>query len=457
MREAAEQVVRRLRAAGYETYLVGGCVRDLLLGRAPTDWDVATAARPEQAAPLFAAVREVGRHFGVLRVQNGAAWIEVATFRSEGPYSDGRHPDSVRFTDPRTDALRRDFTVNALFLDPDSGEVLDFVAGRADLASRLLRAVGDPEARFAEDALRLLRAVRFACRLGFTIEPRTWAAMQRHAARIRGTSAERVRDELLGLLTGPSPRRGLELLDASGLLREVAPEVAALRGVSQSPRHHPEGDVWEHTLRMLERMQAPSDALALGVLLHDVGKPATRTEDPPGEIRFYGHVERGTEIAAALLERWRVPARTRDAVLSMIGQHMRFLDTPRMKPSTLRRFVLQEHFPELLELHRLDSLGSRGDLTTWELCRAESEVMQHQSEPMRPLLTGHDLMALGYAPGPHLGSVLQALVDAQLEGEVRDRDAALAWVRQHAPPPASAANGPVSPGAGPAGPDPSRA
>jgi poly(A) polymerase len=427
---AAKDVVRTLRDAGYETYLVGGCVRDRLLGIEPEDWDVATAARPDEAAPLFAATREVGRHFGVLQVQHGLHWIEVATFRTEGPYSDGRRPDSVQFTDARTDAERRDFTVNALFLDPASGEVVDFVGGQADLQARLVRAVGNPAERFAEDALRLLRAVRFACRLGFEIEPATWDAMRGAAPRIASTSAERVRDEILTMLVGPAPRRALELLEASGLLQVVLPEVAALRGVTQSPDHHPEGDVWQHVLRMLDLMRDPTPELALGVLLHDIGKPVTWRESE-GKIRFYGHVDAGVEIAARVLERLRVSNTTRDAVLAQIGQHMRFLDTGRMKRSTLRRFVLQDHFDTILELHRLDSLGADGDLGAWQLCRDERAALAHHDDPVRPLLDGRDLQAAGIAPGPGLGRVLHALVDAQLEGEIGDRDAAWAWLRRH--------------------------
>lgn len=428
MREGAQEVVGRLRAAGFEAYWVGGCVRDELLGREPEDYDVATNARPEQAAPLFEAVREVGRHFGVLQVRVGEDWFEVATFRTEGPYTDGRHPDRVAYADLEADVRRRDFTVNALLLDPETGAVIDLVGGRDDLAARSIRAVGDPAERFAEDALRLLRAVRFACRLGFAIEPATWEAMRREAGRAGTTSAERVRDELLGVLTGPDPRRGLELLHGAGLLRVILPEVAALDGCTQSPRHHPEGDVWEHTLRMLAAMRDGSPELALGVLLHDVGKPATRAE-AGGEIHFHGHVERGGEIAVAVLERLRFPNRTRDAVEWLVLQHLRFLDAPRMKQSTLRRFLLQDRFDELLELHRLDCVGSRGDLSTWEFCRREREALQREPPPVRPLLGGDDLIALGHAPGPRMGEMLRALVDAQLEGEVADRDAALAWVR----------------------------
>jgi poly(A) polymerase len=447
--DAAREIVRTLQSAGYETYWVGGCVRDRLLGRTPEDWDVATAAHPEQAAPLFAASRAVGRHFGVLHVQCAGHWIEVATFRSEGAYSDGRRPDSVQFTDARTDAERRDFTVNALFFDPETGRVIDFVGGQADLRARLVRAVGEPRQRFAEDWLRLLRCVRFACKLGFDIEAGTWTALSAAAPHIVTTSAERVRDELLAMLTGPAPRRALELLSDSGLLAVLLPEVAALRGVEQSPDFHPEGDVWQHVLRMFEHVRDPSPELALGILLHDIGKPATRRVRGD-RTTFYGHVDAGIDIGARVLERLRVSNATRDVVLTAIGQHMRFLDTPHMKQSTRRRFVLQPHFATILELHRLDSLGSSGDLSRWQLCRDEMERFEPQRELARPLLDGNDLQAAGLAPGPALGRALQALVDAQLEGEVGDRDAAWAWLRRRFAPGAPAQPPPLQPPATPA-------
>lgn len=446
MRASAEMVVRTLQAAGHAAYFVGGCVRDLLLGRAPEDFDVATSAPPDAVLALFDTACEVGKSFGVVRVQSGDAWIEVATFRSESAYSDGRRPDRVAFADARTDAGRRDFTFNALYLDPVSGEMLDYFGGRADLEARVLRCVGIAAERFAEDALRLLRAVRFATRDGFTIEPDTWEALRAQAPRVATLAAERVRDELLMILTGPAPRRGVELLQAAGLLAILLPEVEAYRGCTQSPDFHPEGDVWEHTMRMLDAMQFPDDALALGVLLHDVAKPVTRGERD-GRITFHGHAERGREMAAAILERLRMPSRVQERVLAMIGQHLRFLDTPQMKPSTLRRFVLQEHFTHVLELHRLDSLGSRGDLSHWERCRRERDAVLLESPmPLQPLLNGDDVQAMGHAAGPTLGVILRALVDAQLDGSVTDRAAAEAWVRRNYPAqPALDNPGPESP------------
>jgi poly(A) polymerase len=456
MLQAAVDVVRRLRAAGHEAWLVGGCVRDLLLGFEPEDWDVATSARPEEAATLFERSRAVGRSFGVLQVLAGGRWLEVATFRTEGPYSDGRHPDSVRFADIGQDAARRDFTINALFMDPDSGRVLDLVGGRADLQRRLVRCVGRPDERFAEDGLRLLRAVRFACRLGFEVEADTRQALQRQAARLAAVSPERVRDEFLAILTGPAPRRGLVLLQETGLLQRVLPEVAALRGVTQSSRRHPEGDVWEHTLCMLDGLRDPDPALALGVLLHDIGKPATRRLQA-GEPRFPEHAVQGARLAQACLARLRLPSRLAETARLLVAQHRDFDALPRLSRSALRRFVLQEHFPRLLELHRLDRLAAGRDLDTFERCRRELELVRRRPAPLQPLLDGDALMALGFRPGPRLGRILDALVDAQLEDEVGDPESARRWVLEHhapdAPPgPRDAGLGGPAPDAAPGGP-----
>lgn len=438
MREAAAEVVRRLRGAGHEAYWVGGCVRDLLLGRAPEDYDVATSARPDECAALFTGLRQVGRSFGVLHVHVGETWIEVATFRTEGPYLDGRHPSHVEFTGAREDALRRDFTVNALFMDPFDGRVTDFVGGQQDLRSGLLRCVGDAAARLDEDALRLLRAVRFACGLDFELESRTAAAVRAGAARAAGVAAERIRDELLRMLAGPDPRRAVALLDDVGLLAVVLAEVARLRGCEQSPRHHPEGDVWVHTLRMLDLMPRGDAALGLGVLLHDVGKPDARSESD-GEVHFYGHERIGQAIAAGILERLRVPRRMQETVQTLIGEHMQFLQVQNMRRSTLRRFLLQDDFAALLELHRLDALSSRGDLATYAFCHDQLAGIDAAAPVLRPLLSGDVLLRLGYAPGPRLGAILRALVDAQLEGEVADAAAAEAWVRRHYAPEAPGA------------------
>src|SRR5579863_8292834 len=427
--DLAVSIIGRLRDAGYVAYLTGGCVRDLLLGRDPKDFDVATSARPDELLKLFPGAGQVGAHFGVVLVHKEDAQVEVATFRSDLEYRDGRHPDGVHFeTDPRQDALRRDFTINALLLDPASGEILDFAGGRADLDSRLIRAIGEPERRFREDHLRLLRAVRFAARLGFEIEAETFAAIQSLAPLIQSVSAERVRDEIARILTEGGARRGFELLEASRLLQEVLPEVAALKGVEQPPEFHPEGDVWTHTLMMLDGLREPTITLALGVLLHDVGKPATfRVAE---RIRFDGHVEKGIGIAHALLNRLRFPHHVMEGVEALIANHMKFMEVPRMRESTLKRFMRQPDFEEHMELHRLDCLSSHGGLENYEFVRKkQQEVPPEQLKPT-PLLTGRELIAAGYRPGPQFGIVLSEIEDAQLEGRISTAAEAIEMARK---------------------------
>lgn len=420
----ARSIIDRLRAAGHTAYLVGGCVRDLLLGRTPNDFDVATSARPDELLRLFPRADRVGAHFGVVLVHEEGAHVEVATFRSDLEYLDGRHPEAVRFeTDPREDALRRDFTINALLFDPITGEVLDFTNGRADLDAKIVRAIGDPEIRFREDHLRLMRAVRFAARLGFEIEPRTFAAMRRLAPLIQTVSAERVRDELARILMEGGVRRGLELMDATGLLHEVLPEIEAMKGVEQPPEFHPEGDVWTHTLIMLDGLRNPSLELALGVLLHDVGKPPTfRVAE---RIRFDGHVEEGVKLAHALLNRLRFPNHTIEQVEALIANHMKFRETPHMRESTLKRFIRMPDFEEHMELHRLDCLSSHGHLDNYEFVRRKQlEVPPEELKP-KPLITGDDLIAQGMKPGPIFGKLLHEIEDAQLEGRITTREEAL--------------------------------
>jgi putative nucleotidyltransferase with HDIG domain len=432
----AFSVAAQLRAAGHQAYLVGGCVRDLLLGRQPLDYDVATDARPDQVTALFRRAQQVGAHFGVVLVGGAhGARVEVATFRSDLAYADGRHPEAVRFeTDPRQDVLRRDFTINALLLDPETGDVLDHAGGRADLDAGIIRAIGDPELRFAEDHLRMLRAVRFAARLGFAIEPATMDAIRRAAPSIQRISAERVRDELNRTLTEGAARRGLELLDASGLLKEVLPEVARYHGVEQPPEFHPEGDVWIHTLMMLEGLPRPAPlTLAWGVLLHDVGKPPTfRIAE---RIRFDGHVEAGVRIARRILGRLRFSHDEIQQIEALVANHMRFKDVFQMKESTLKRFLSLPHFVEHLELHRLDCLSSHGNLENYEYVRRRlAEIPPSELRPPR-LLNGNHLIAIGYNAGPRLGRMLQWAEDAQLEGRIHTRDQAIELIRQAFGPP----------------------
>lgn len=426
---AAREIARALRAQGKQAYFVGGCVRDLLLGRQPKDFDIVTDARPAEVTALFPGSNLVGAHFGVVLVRWGFETIEVATFRSDGAYSDGRHPDDVVFeTDPAKDVLRRDFSINALLFDPFTEEVVDHVGGRADLDAGVIRAIGVPQRRFEEDHLRLLRAIRFAARFGFLIEPATFSAMRELAPSIHSVSPERTRDELARILTEGGARRGFELLDSTGLLHELLPEIERMKGVAQPPQFHPEGDVWIHTLLMLEGLPPGSTLeLALGVLLHDVGKPPTfRIAD---RIRFDGHPEVGVKIARAILERFRFPNDTIDQALALVANHMRFMNAPQMSSSTLKRFLRMERFDEHLALHRLDCLGSNGRLSTWEFI--SGKVAELPAEALRParLLTGEDLIAAGYKPGPRMKVILTAVEDAQLEGTIHSREEALVLVR----------------------------
>jgi putative nucleotidyltransferase with HDIG domain len=432
---AVLQIASTLRSHGFQAWLVGGCVRDLILGREPKDYDICTDARPGQLQELFPKAELVGAQFGVMLVDR----VEVATFRSDHDYRDGRHPGEVTFeTDPKQDVLRRDFTVNALLLDPDfTGPVesaaIDHVGGLADLRAGVIRAIGDPERRFEEDHLRLLRAVRFAARFGFEIEPATMAAMQRLRGQIQRVSPERVRDELVRTLTEGGARRGFELLDASGLLAEVLPEAAALKGVQQPPEFHPEGDVWTHTLIMLEGLRSPPPALAMGVLLHDIGKPGTfRMAD---RIRFDGHVELGVKIARGILNRLKFSNADSDQIIALVENHMRFMSIGRMRESKLKRFLRMPDFDGHLELHRLDCASSHGGFDSYEFAKQKlAELPPEQLRPKR-LLNGNDLMEAGYRAGPSFGKILEAVEDAQLEQRIHSKEEALALVRETFGPP----------------------
>jgi tRNA nucleotidyltransferase/poly(A) polymerase len=393
------------------------------------DYDVATSAQPGELLELFPRAGQVGAHFGVVLVHEDGADVEVATFRSDHEYRDGRHPEGVHFeTDPRQDVLRRDFTINALLLDPETGEILDFVGGRADLEAKLVRAIGEPERRFREDHLRLLRAVRFAARFGFEIERETFSAIQSLSPFIKSVSAERVRDEIARILTEGGARRGFELLDATGLLQEILPEIAKMKGVQQPPEFHPEGDVWAHTLLMLEGLREPSLTLALGVLLHDVGKPDTFRIAQ--RIRFDGHVEKGIGIAHVLLTRLRFPNQVIEGAEALIANHMKFMEVPRMRESTLKRFLRLPDFEEHMQLHRLDCLSSHGGLDNYEFVRRKQEEVPPEQLKPAPLLTGKELIAAGYRPGPMFGIVLSEIEDAQLEGRITTPVEALALARE---------------------------
>ncbi len=439
-KDAAIQVLTKLREHGYSAYLAGGCVRDLLLGVEPADYDVATEAPPSIVLQQFPESIAVGAQFGVVLVMvhaaNGQGYfkVEVATYRSDVGYSDGRHPDSVQFaTLPADDVQRRDFTINGLLLDPASGEVLDYVGGRADLQAGILRSIGAPKQRFAEDKLRMLRAVRFAARLGYTIEPKTFAAIQRLASEISQISRERIRDELDKMLTEGHARRAFELLESTGLLQQVLPEVAAMKGVEQPPQYHPEGDVWTHTLMLLDGLEKGcSRALAWGVLLHDVGKPPT-FRVAPDRIRFDGHAEVGTKMAEEICRRLRFPNEITAQVSLLVANHMRFGDVKKMKESTLKRFLRLPHFDEHLELHRLDCSASHRDLSLYEFTKEKYASTPEEQIRPAPLLTGRDLIAAGWKPGPHFRAALEALEDAQLEGAIASKEEAMSFVLTNFP------------------------
>jgi poly(A) polymerase len=435
--QLALELIRQLREFGHSAYLVGGCVRDILLGAAPQDMDVATDATPNRLLELFPNAQKVGAHFGVVLIGRGESQVEVATFRSDHSYADGRHPVSVDFeTDPKQDVIRRDFTINALMLDPTTGEVLDYVGGQEDLRRRLLRAVGDPGRRFTEDHLRMLRAVRFAARLNFDVDAATLEAIRRLHGLIRAVSAERVRDELIRILTEGGARRGFELLDEAELLSDILPEVAAMKGVEQPPEFHPEGDVWTHTLLMLEGMRNPTPTLALGVLLHDAGKPPTFSV--ADRIRFDGHVEVGTRMATRILARLRCSNEMIRQVEALVANHLRFKDVRRMRESTLKRFLRLERFEEHLELHRLDCLSSHRNLDNYEFVKAKLEELPPEQLKPPPLITGHDLIREGYRPGPPFARMLEAVETAQLEGRIRTPEEALSLVHSLFEPPQGA-------------------
>jgi tRNA nucleotidyltransferase/poly(A) polymerase len=429
LRAGAVAIVRRLREAGFEAVLAGGCVRDRLLGVEPSDYDVATSARPDDVESLFDKTIPVGKQFGIVIVVLNGRNFEVATFRQDGPYLDGRRPMSVRFADARTDALRRDFTINAMFEDPLTGEIIDYVGGRADLASGVVRAVGDPRARFAEDRLRVIRAVRFATRFGFEIDPATLAAVRTDPGKLSVVSAERIGEELVRILTEGAARDGFALLDQTGLLDVVLPEITAMKGCEQSRDHHPEGDVFVHTLLCLSHLPAGcSESLALGVLLHDVAKPAT-AELRDGRHTFYGHLERGAEMAVEICARLRRSRAVGDRVRFLVAQHLRHCSAPEMRPATLKRFLRQDGIDELLELARIDALSANGDLRYYEFCRAAlADLGEEKVRPAR-FVNGADLIEMGLEPGPSFSLILEAVEDAQLDGTITTREDALEFVR----------------------------
>jgi poly(A) polymerase len=431
-RELANSICETLQRHGYQALLVGGCVRDLLLKRDPADYDVTTDATPEQVATLFPDSLAVGAQFGVMLIPRDGIKVEVATFRSDMGYSDGRHPDSVVYSKtPQEDVQRRDFTINGLLMRYDSGEVLDFVGGQEDLKAGIIRAIGEPERRFKEDKLRMMRAVRFAARFGFDIEPSTFRAIQRHVKEIHQVSPERLREELTKMLTEGAARRAFELLDDTWLLGQVLPEIAAMKGVEQPPQFHPEGDVWIHTRMMLEGLlEDASPTLAWGVLLHDVGKPPTfkPASETGDRIRFDGHVAVGARMAEAICRRLRFSTEDTEQIAALVANHMKFGAVEEMRKATLKRFVRQPRFDEHLALHRLDCLSSHRNLDSFEFVKRFLE--ETPPEEVRPerLLGGDELQGLGYQPGPQFAEILRSVEDAQLEGLIQTKEEARKYV-----------------------------
>src|SRR5947209_1112683 len=428
----ANSICEALRRNDYQALLVGGCVRDLLLGREPADYDVTTDATPEQVVALFPDSVAVGAQFGVILIPRDGLKVEVATFRSDVGYSDGRHPDSVVYSKaPQEDVQRRDFTINGLLLRHDTGEVLDYVDGQADLKATIIRAIGEPGRRFKEDNLRMMRAVRFAARFGFEIEVETLRAIRRHVTEIHQVSPERLRDELTKMLTEGAARQAFELLDEAWLLQQVLPEIGAMKGVEQPPQYHPEGDVWIHTRMMLEGL--PKDAsptLAWGVLLHDVGKPPTfqSAAETGDRIRFNHHVDVGVRMAEEICRRLRFSNDEIAQIAALVANHMRFGHVGSMRNATLKRFVRLPNFDEHLELHRLDCLSSHGQLDSYRFVeRFLDDTPPEQVRPPR-LLTGDDLLAMGYRPGPRFAQILRGVEDAQLEGQIRTEEEAKEYV-----------------------------
>lgn len=431
----AREVVERLQKGGFLAYYAGGCVRDRLRGAEPVDYDIATSARPEQVQALFPRTVAVGAHFGVICVLSGGTEFEVATFRADGIYIDGRHPDSVTFSSPKQDAERRDFTVNGMFFDPVKGELIDFVGGQSDLESRVLRAIGNPRDRFHEDRLRMLRAVRFAATLGYEIDPATWQALREQSVDLQGISAERIREELVRIFLSPQRLRGFDLLDASGLMETILPEITKLKGCEQPPQFHPEGDVYVHTRKMIELLpEKVSLPLVFSVLFHDIGKPGTYSFDPEEQrIRFSGHDRLGAMMTEKVMERLRFSRDEINATVEAVDRHMVFKDVQKMRVAKLKRFMAGPYFEDELILHKMDCASSHGMLDNYEFLQRKREEFANEPLIPEPLIRGGDLIAMGYKPGPNFGKILEAVQTRQLEGTLTSREEALAWVPEEFP------------------------
>ncbi len=428
-RETAIRIVKRLREKGYQSYFAGGCVRDSLLGKSPDDYDIATDAKPEEIQKIFPKTLAVGARFGVTLVIADGESFEVATFRYDGPYLDGRRPSQVRFANMKEDILRRDFTINGMFFDPLEDRVIDLVGGRADLERGQIRAIGNARERFEEDRLRMVRAVRFAASLNFAIEDKTFGAVRELASTVTQISWERIGEEITRILTEGGARKGFDLLDSSGLLKVLLPEIEAMKGIEQSPDYHPEGDVFTHTLMTLEHLVHPTESLAYGCLLHDVAKPVCMRKERD-RITFYNHSEKGGEMAEEILRRLRRGRSVWERVVYLVRNHLRHTQAPKMRLSTLKRFLGEEGIEELLELTRIDALSANGDLQYYEFCKRKLAEMKQEEIHPEPLLRGRDLISLGFSPGPLFQSILRQVEEAQLGGEIHTKEEAVEWVNR---------------------------
>jgi len=434
-RKNAEEIVQKLKSAGFEAYFVGGCVRDFVRGIVPGDYDIVTSALPEQIIGLFEHTVAIGAKYGVITVIEEDTTYEVATFRRDDDYEDGRRPIKIHYSSAREDVLRRDFTINGLLMDPATGEIIDYVEGKADIEKKIIRTIGDPETRFSEDYLRMLRAVRFAGNLNYEIEERTKQSIKKNCARIKKISAERVQEELTKILIREGAPRCFELMSDTGILEQLLPEIERLKGIEQPPRFHPEGDVWKHTLKMLELLPIEEDGqankiLAWAALLHDAGKALTRTEDEKG-VHFYGHVQLGENIADEMMKSLRFSRAQRETVIELIHYHMVFMNVHKMRPGRLKRFLRMPNFDLHLELHRLDCLASHGMLDNYEFCRDKLQELDIEDLHPSRLLTGNDLIEIGYAPGKNMGRILKKLENEQLEGKIKTKDEALIFVKEN--------------------------
>lgn len=435
MKELAKNVAKKISDQGYVAWFAGGCVRDQLLGIDPKDYDIATDATPDQMLEIFPKAKTVGAHFGVVLVKEHGVDFEIATFREDGEYQDGRRPDEVVFSSPEKDATRRDFSINGLFQDPITDKIIDYVDGKTDLKNKIINAIGDAEERFKEDHLRMLRAIRFATRLDFVISEDTWKAICRNAEALSTISTERIRDEFNLILAGPNLLRGFDLLMESKLMKHIIPEMYELIDCEQPPEYHPEGDVHQHVRLMISLIENKvSVPLVLSILLHDIAKPKTQEwSESKNRFTFKAHAHEGEKMTREILLRLKYPNQTIDQVSIAVANHMKFMDVTKIRESKLRRFLGRPHFDQEQELHRLDCLASHGGLDNYNFI--QETLDRYRDEPVMPVpyLTGKDLISIGHQPGKSFSEILTKAMDLQLENSIHSKEEAVAWVKSEYP------------------------